>query len=140
MARASFEAAATLVGCTIGAGILGIPYVVAQAGFITGAITIILLGALMLMLNLFTGEIALRTEGDHQLPGYAERYLGKHGKRIMTAAMIFAIYGAILAYLIKSGEILSMLFGGSEFVHSIFFFSAIAFLIYLGPAIVRKSL
>jgi tyrosine-specific transport protein len=139
MARASFEAAATLVGCTIGAGILGIPYVVAQAGFITGAITIILLGALMLMLNLFTGEIALRTEGDHQLPGYAERYLGKHGKRIMTAAMIFAIYGAILAYLIKSGEILSMLFGGSEFVHSIFFFSAIAFLIYLGPAIVRKS-
>jgi tyrosine-specific transport protein len=57
----------------------------------------------------------------------------------MTAAMIFAIYGAILAYLIKSGEILSMLFGGSEFVHSIFFFSAIAFLIYLGPAIVRKS-
>jgi amino acid permease len=76
MARASFEAAATLVGCTIGAGILGIPYVVAQAGFITGAITIILLGALMLMLNLFTGEIALRTEGDHQLPGYAERYLG----------------------------------------------------------------
>ena len=36
-----FEAVSTLVGCVIGAGILGIPYVVAKAGFVTGLVNIV---------------------------------------------------------------------------------------------------
>ncbi|PIN71811.1 hypothetical protein COV21_04125 [Candidatus Woesearchaeota archaeon CG10_big_fil_rev_8_21_14_0_10_45_5] len=139
MASPVFEAIATLVGCTIGAGILGIPYVVSRAGFLTGALCIIVLGAMIMMLNLFTGEIVLRTKGEHQLSGYAEKYLGRSAKRVMAAAMIFAIYGAMLAYIMKTGDILAMFLGGSAFVNSILFFSVIALLIYLGPKIIEDS-
>ena len=37
-----WEAIATLVGTIIGAGILGIPYVIAKAGFWTGIFDIVL--------------------------------------------------------------------------------------------------
>ena len=33
-----------------------------------------------MVLNLYVGEITLRTKGNHQLPGYAKRYLGKTGR------------------------------------------------------------
>ena len=83
------EAIATLVGFTIGAGILGIPYVIAKAGFVTGIINILIIGILVLFLNLYSGEIVLRTKGDHQLTGYASIYLGKTGKFLMAISIIF---------------------------------------------------
>ena len=63
------KAIAMLCGTVIGAGVLGIPFVVAKAGFFVGILSIILLGLAVLALNLFVGEIVLRTPGNHQLPG-----------------------------------------------------------------------
>ena len=60
-----YEAIATLVGTTIGAGIMGIPYVVSKSGIVAGIIDIVLLGAVILMINLYVGEIALRTKKTH---------------------------------------------------------------------------
>lgn len=65
----------------IGAGILGIPYVVAKAGFLTGLLDLIIIGLAVLVLNLYVGEIMLRTKEDHQLTGYAEKYL-ENGEKI----------------------------------------------------------
>src|SRR3989338_8875922 len=96
-------ASATLVGTIVGAGILAIPYVVAQSGFLVGFIITIVLGLSFLLLNLMTGEIILRTKKQHQLTGYAEKYLGSWGKRLMMFSMVFGTYGALTAYLI--GEI-----------------------------------
>jgi tyrosine-specific transport protein len=135
----SYKAIATLTGTTIGAGILGIPYVVAKAGFFTGLLLILILGLAILMLNLFLGEITLRTPGNHQLPGYAERYLGKIGKGLMVFAMFFGIYGALIAYLIGEGESLSALFGGSPLIFSLIFFIIASSIVYLGLKSVVKS-
>lgn len=63
----------------------------------------------MIFVNLTLGEITLRTRGKHQLPGYAEKYLGIWGKRLMLAAVLFGIYSALLAYLIGEGQSLSRL-------------------------------
>jgi len=139
MSKEVLEAAATLIGCTIGAGILGIPYVVAKAGFLTGILDIIVLGILIMILNLCTGEIVLRTQEEHQLTGYIGKYLGNTARRIMAFSMIFSIYGAMLAYLIKEGDFLQMLFGGSPFMNSIIFFSIMSLLIYLGLDIIERS-
>ena len=79
----TFRATALLCGTIIGAGVLGIPYVISKVGFIPGFFIILLIGLAMLMLNLLLGEVILRTPGNHQLPGYAERYLGKTGKKLM---------------------------------------------------------
>ena len=71
-----WEAISTFVWTIIGAGILGIPYVVAQAGLWTGIVVIVALGLVSMILYLYLGEITLRTKGFHQLTGYSEKYLG----------------------------------------------------------------
>ncbi|MFH1238266.1 MAG: aromatic amino acid transport family protein [archaeon] len=102
----------TLTGTIIGAGILGLPYVFAQSGFLAGLFWLVVLGAVMIFVNLALGEVTLRTKGVHQLSGYAEKYLGSWGKYAMLFAMLFGIYSALLAYLVGEGESFSRLFPG----------------------------
>jgi tyrosine-specific transport protein len=137
--KEGFKAVATLVGAVIGAGVLGIPYVVAQAGFLTGLLTIILLGTVVLLINLSVGEVVLRTKGNHQLTGYAERYLGKKGKFLFTVTMAVGIYGALLAYIIGVGEALNAIFNLNPFWLSLGFFVFASSLIYFGLKSVAKS-
>src|SRR3989344_5126084 len=103
----------TLSGTIIGAGILGLPYVFAKSGFFIGMFWLMFLGIVMIYVNLIIGEVTLRTKGIHHLPGLAEKYLGKMGKRIMFFAVVFGIYSALLAYLIGEGNSLSQLFMGN---------------------------
>jgi len=136
-------AVSTLVGFTIGAGILGIPYVVVKAGFTTGIVNIIVIGIATLILNLYLGEIVLRTKGIHQLTGYAEKYLGKNGKVLMTIAMIFAYYGALVAYTVKVGEFIAKLFmpviGGDYLIYVLVSFVIMSLFVYLGLKMVEKG-
>jgi len=130
------EAIATLIGATIGAGVLGIPYVIAQAGFWTGMTVILALGAATLMINLYMGEVVLRTKGRHQISGYAEKYTGKIGKGLASAFMIFGIYGALVAYMIGVGSaastLLSPVLGFSPIHYSLLFFAAVAYVVCRG--------
>ena len=106
----TFIAISTLIGTIIGAGILGIPYVVMKSGFFLGLISILLIAVVMIITMLYLGEVTLRTNSNHHLAGYAEKYLGKKGKLLMFISLIVGVYGAILAYLIGEGESLSYLF------------------------------
>jgi len=109
-------ATSILIGTCIGAGVLGIPYVAAQAGFFVALAYILLIGAIILVVNLYMGEISLRTKGEHQLIGYTKRYLGKKGKIFMEFATVFGIYAAIVAYMLGIGESISFLiFGNSSY-------------------------
>lgn len=137
--RHFFEAVATLLGTIIGAGVLGIPYIVAKSGFITGLIDIIIIGVILLIVNLYLGEIALRTKANHQLTGYAEKYLGGAGKKLMAAAMVFGIYGALIAYMLGEGEALKAIFGGSNILYSLLFFAVVATIIYFGIKMLEES-
>ncbi|MCD4759260.1 GerAB/ArcD/ProY family transporter [archaeon] len=134
----TFRATALLTGTVIGAGVLGIPYVVAKAGFLTGLLIIVALGLAMLMLHLFVGEVVLRTPGNHQLPGYAEKYLGKWGKRLMVFSLFFGIYGALIAYLIGEGQVLSAILGLTPSTFSIIFAIFSAIFVYRGLKTISK--
>ncbi|MDP2586595.1 MAG: aromatic amino acid transport family protein [Candidatus Komeilibacteria bacterium] len=133
------EAIAVLVGTTIGAGILGLPYVFYQAGFLTGLLIMTAIFLTVLLLNLHLGEIVTSTKGYHQLSGYAEKYLGKTGKYIMFCSVVFGFYGALLAYIIGEGKVLAALTGGSPFVYSLLFFAFASLLIYLGLKVIEKA-
>ena len=109
----------TLTGTMVGAGILGLPYVFAQSGFLIGLFWLVVLGLILIFVNLTLGEITLRTNGKHQLPGYAEKYLGNWGKWTMFFALIFGIYSALLAYLVGEGESISKIFPGN--INPVFF-------------------
>ena len=130
-----FAAVATLTGTIIGAGILGLPYVFSKAGFLIGLIDLIILGVLALFINLYLGEIILRTKTLHHLPGYAEKYIGKKGKYLMLISSLTFLYGALIAYTIGEGQALSyVLFGNLNFsiMMSFIFFFVMLPIIYYG--------
>ena len=143
MSKKLFTAIATLVGMVIGAGILGIPYVVAKAGFWTGVINIVVLGISVLFLHLIIGEVSLRTKGNHQLTGYAAKYFGRKGKFVMTILFVLGMYGAMVAYIMKIGEFLSEIFssyiGGNPVIYSLAFFIIGFTLVSFGLKTVGKS-
>ncbi len=134
-----WSATATLTGAIIGAGVLGIPYVMAKAGFLTGLLVLIILGIVVLTVNLCVGEIALRTKGIHQLTGYVGIYLGDRGRRFMTLAMVIGNYGALMAYIIGEGRSLAEIFGGNPWIWSAVFFAFGSFIIYKGLSAVGFS-
>ncbi|MBT3416647.1 GerAB/ArcD/ProY family transporter [Candidatus Woesearchaeota archaeon] len=135
----TLRATALLTGTVIGAGVLGIPFAIAKAGFLTGLLMIVLLGAAMLILNLFFGEIILRTSGSHQFSGYAERYLGKWGKYLASFALFFGIYGALIAYMVGEGEALSAIFGLKPIIFTLIFFVLVAAIVFKGLEAISKS-
>ena len=136
-----FVATSILVGTCIGAGVLGIPYVAASAGFLVALAYIVLLAMVLLTVNLYMGEIALRTKGNHHIAGYAEKYLGKKGKFFAEFALIFGIYSAIIAYLFGVGESFSVLIfnhAGHASALGVLFGFFMSFLLWRGMKSLRK--
>jgi len=138
----TLAAVATLSGTAIGAGFLGIPYVVAKSGFLIGLVHLIVLALIVMLINLYLGEVILRTKETHQLPGYASKYLGKVARMAMIFAMLFGIYAALIAYLIGEGQVLSFIFTSTlnySLWFSLAFFIILAFLVYRGIEALKKG-
>src|SRR3989338_1692458 len=110
-----FEATALLIGTIGGAGILGIPFVVAKVGLTIGLAYIVGIGILFLLLNLMMGETVARTKKPLQLVGFSEQYIGAWGKRCSVIVVVLNVYGALLAYMIGEGAVLAAIFGGTPF-------------------------
>lgn len=98
-----------LIGTIIGAGIFGLPYVMAKSGVLVSFFYFLILGGAVLLLHLFYGEIILRTKEKHRLIGYTEKYLGGFWKILISFSVIFGFSGTLLAYLILGGNFLKIL-------------------------------
>lgn len=133
----TFAGVALIVSGTIGAGILSIPYAVAKVGWTIGFIYIVAIGILMIGFNLLLGEIAVRTRGNLQLVGLADKYLGKVGGWIMALLIYTSVAGVMVVYIIGEGESLAALFGGSSFQWSLIFFTISSILIYYGLSTIK---
>lgn len=132
-----WEATATLVGTIIGAGILGVPYVIAKVGVFWGVIMLLILGIATIVLNLMFTEVVLRTKALHQITGYAKKYLGMIPYRFEIGALLVGSYGAMVAYLIGEGEVLSAVFGGDKLIYSLGFFIFGALILWFGLNLVK---
>lgn len=99
-----------MVGTIVGAGIFGIPYVVAISGVGPAIFYFVFLGAVVALLHLFFGEVCLRTSGKHRLVGYAQMYLGSWGKIAATLILLFVLLGTLLAYFILVGDFAQIIF------------------------------
>ena len=106
-----FFAIAILVGTVVGAGIFGLPYVIAKAGVFAGLFLLVFAGGLVFLIKLLYGEVILRTRGQHRFVGYAKKYLGKKGEVVAAFSTIFGFFGSLLAYLILGGFFLQTLLG-----------------------------
>lgn len=84
----------------IGVGMFAIPFSFAEAGFWLGMLELAILTAVVAVIHLIYGEIALSTGEKHRLPGYVQTYLGKHAAYLASFSAFFGIGGTLLAYLV----------------------------------------
>ncbi|MFA5061859.1 MAG: aromatic amino acid transport family protein [Patescibacteria group bacterium] len=131
------EAVFMITGMTIGAGVLGMPYVISKVGLLIGILYIIVIGLVMLGLNLMIGEVALKTDEQLQLPGLSGRYLGNWAKYLSSFLFIFGAYGSLLVFIVGEGESLSALFGGNPIWWGVFFWSLGSFFIWRGLRMIK---
>ena len=130
----SLLAVGSLIGTIIGAGVFGIPYVVAKSGVLSSLFYFLILGFLVLFLHLFFGEIVLRTKKEHRLIGYAQHYLGEKVKILVTISVILGTVGALLAYIILGGEFLKIIFPYpfSSLQFSLILWAILSLFVFLG--------
>jgi len=111
--KTSVLALASLIGTIIGAGVFGIPYVMAKSGIAFCLFYFLILGTVVLVLHLFFGEIILRTKQKYRLIGYTEKYLGKKAKILVSFSTIFGTIGSLLAYIILNNNFLEIILPNS---------------------------
>src|SRR6056297_2834300 len=142
MRKNFYYALAILIGTTVGGGIFGLPYVIAKAGLITSFFYFLVLGASVMLVTLFFGEIILSTEEDHRLVGYAKKYLGKKGEVIITLSTVLGMVGALLAYVIIGGNFLKIVLPsiGLSATHlSFLFWLVLSFFVYRGIKLIAPA-
>jgi len=136
------KAVSIFVGTIIGAGIFGVPYIINQSGVATGFFYFIVLGGVVLLLHLFFGEAVLRTKESCRLPGLAQKYLGNWGKVLVMISVVVGLVGALLAYLILSGDFLIILFSPftdlSAVQLAMIFWVAMSYLIFRGVKLIAS--
>ncbi len=140
MDKSLLQAIAILVGTTIGAGVFALPLAIQKLGFFLGFFLLFLIMVLILILNLSLAIIIQRTKKIHQLPGYAEIYIGKKAKKLMAISLFVYLYGAITAYLVVVSESLAyFLLNLNILFLGLIYFLFVSFLIYLGIKTIGKS-
>ena len=88
------------------------------------------------------GEVVLRSNEKHRLPGFVSKFIGpKYGNFIKFASTI-GLWGALIAYILIGGKFLYFItkpfLGGSEFLYQIIFFVISALIIASGIKILSK--
>ncbi|RWR74749.1 tyrosine-specific transport protein isoform X1 [Cinnamomum micranthum f. kanehirae] len=105
-----------VAGTTVGAGIIAIPAVTQEAGFLASAITCILCWMYMVVTGLLVAEVNVNTmcelgSGGVSLVSMAMRTLGKLGVQVACWSYIFIHYALLVAYVARSSDILTNFLG-----------------------------
>lgn len=120
----------------VGAGIFALPYFLYNSNFFFSTIGMFLIATITAIVNIFYVQVICNTKGDHQLPGYANKYLGKKFKYITAVSLIFSGLGAVLAYIKFGSSCITVLFPMSN----IFSVSIFLLLIITGYLIKIKGI
>ncbi|KAL6966678.1 hypothetical protein U1Q18_032464 [Sarracenia purpurea var. burkii] len=103
-------------GTTVGAGILAIPAVTQESGFLASTVTCILCWVFMVVTGLLIAEVNVRTmcelgSGGVSLVSMAMRTLGRAGVQMASWSYIFIHYALLVAYVARSSDILTNFLG-----------------------------
>ncbi len=121
-----------VVGCGIGSGALGTAYAARKGGFPVIAIWLIVSGLLTLFSMYYVAEATLRTRKMIQLPGLADKYVGKWARVMIFLAVVINSFSCLIAYFNGSGSIISELIGVTPLVGTMIFLIPSAIIVYIG--------
>lgn len=127
-----WEAAMIIVGANVGAGILGLAYSARKAGWPILLMWLIVAGIGTTLSMLYVAETTLRTKKPMQLPGLAEKYVGKLGAVLVFISVCANSIGCMISYTSGSGEILSELLGLSPAAGSLLFTVPAVLVVWFG--------
>ena len=127
-----WEAAMIVVGANIGSGILGLAYSSRKAGWPILLMWLIIAGVFTTFSMLYVAETTLRTEKPMQLPGLADRYVGKLGAILVFISVAANSIGCMIAYMSGSGRILAALLGIPNQMGSLIFAVPAIIVVWLG--------
>ncbi|NBO24045.1 MAG: hypothetical protein EBU93_02245 [Chlamydiae bacterium] len=95
-----------IAGTTIGAGMLGIPILTAQAGFYPGLLITTLVWLFMVLTGVLLLEVTLWMKERASFLSIAERFLGKPGKVITGFLFVFLYFSLMIAYFAAGAPLL----------------------------------
>ena len=98
-----------IAGTTIGAGMLGIPLVTAEAGFFPAFCATLGVWAFMVLTGLLYVEVALSLPSGANIFTMAGRYLGTRGKLAAGGMFLFLYYCLLIAYIAGGSPLLGYL-------------------------------
>lgn len=127
-----YEAVAIIVGANVGSGILGLAYSSRLAGWPILLLWLAVAGVFTTFSMLYVAESALRTKKPLQLPGLAEKYVGKVGAILMFISVCANSMGCMIAYTTGSGNILCTLLGLPNWAGSLLFTVPCVLVVWLG--------
>lgn len=97
-----------IAGCCIGAGMLGIPVVTAEAGFYPSLLFFVIAWAFMTAAGLLLAKLVLSfNKPEIHLLSMAEATLGRFGKLAAWILFAFLFYAIMTAYVIAAGVLIS---------------------------------
>jgi len=105
-----WEAVFLIVGTQIGAGILGLPKVVAPLGTFWGSAAIVLAGLLSMLTAIFLLEALYKVNPRYHIYDLSAHFFGKWGI-ILTLAILYSGYGALVAYVGGVAQIIHTMLG-----------------------------
>ncbi|GLJ13804.1 hypothetical protein SUGI_0220310 [Cryptomeria japonica] len=126
-----------VAGTTVGAGILAIPAVTQEAGFLASAATCLLCWLYMVVTGLLVAEVNVNTmcelgSGGVSLVSMALRTLGKGGVQVACWSYLFIHYALLVAYVARSSDTLSNFLGIPLWQSAILFSSIFGGICYYG--------
>ncbi|CAK9261617.1 unnamed protein product [Sphagnum jensenii] len=126
-----------IAGTTVGAGILAIPSVTQESGFLASAVTCVTCWIYMVGTGLLVAEVNVNTmcelgSGGVSLVSMAYRTLGIWGVRVACAAYLFIHYAVLVAYVARSSDIVSHSLGTPLWLSAALFTASIGGLCYFG--------
>lgn len=127
-----YEAVAIIVGANVGSGILGLAYSSRLAGWPILVLWLAVAGLFTTFSMLYVAESALRTKKPLQLPGLAEKYVGKVGSVLIFISVCANSIGCMVAYTTGSGNILCTLLGLPDWAGSLLFTVPCVLVVWFG--------
>ncbi|KAI9264847.1 transmembrane amino acid transporter protein-domain-containing protein [Phascolomyces articulosus] len=106
--RNKFEVAFNLVNATVGAGIMGLPFAVSHAGFVTGIFASIWVACLS-QLGLYMLILAGKRAGVYKYAVLVEQVMGRFGYHFLNFMIVVQAGGGCISYFILLGDTIPVL-------------------------------
>lgn len=133
-----FGGSMIVAGTAIGAGMLALPVVTAEGGFMPSLLIYGLCYFFMLTTGLLIAELCLKAKEETNLISIASHYLGRWGRGITWILYLFLFYSLSVAYISVGGDFFHEIFGLGLGISTLLFVLIFGSVVYVGVRLIDR--